>query len=410
MRAAEAWIAWRLLFSRRSLFGGSAPLAFAGLVLGVASLVAAMAVVSGFEVTLRESMSDVAGHVTVARRKADAETAAELEARIRRLEPGLVAATPFLRAQGLLAHGGRIQGVFLQGVSRESRDKVLHLDSRLQSGSLSLAPVDGLPVALVGKGIAKQHGLNPGDRVRIVVPVADTIDPERFSRKVGEFVVGGVVDLGKFEWNERFMLTDLDPLRALASVGEDGYNGLLLRFADPESARGAGFRLSQALGFAYGVSDWREANENLFEAVRLERVVIFFVIYIIVVVAAFNVASTLFVNVIRRTDEIALLKALGLSRRSLLRVFSAQGVLFGAAGLVAGTVLGWILCVGFTELQAHYQLMSGSVYKVEGIRANIRVQDWAAIAVATLGICFAAALAPAWRGARLSPVEGLRNE
>lgn len=406
---AEAWIAWKLLFSRRSLFGGSAPLAFFGLVLGVASLVAAMAVVSGFEATLRDSMSDVAGHVQLVRHGIPTETPEQLEKRVREAEPQLVAATAFLRIEALLAVKGKIQGVFLQGVGRESRDRVLHLESRLLGGSLSMEPREGLPVALVGRGIASKFDVKAGDHIRLVVPVADPLDPEKFTRKVGEFVVGGILDLGKYEFNERFIMTDLAPLQDIASVGSK-YNGLLLRFPDPEFARVAGFHLSQAFGFNFAVTDWRELNENLFEAVRLERVVIFFIIYIIVIVAAFNFASTLFVNIIRRTDEIALLKALGLSKKALLRVFSVQGVIFGAGGFAVGTGVGGILCLAFSYLQAHYQLMAGSVYKVEGLQATIRGQDLVAIAAATVGICFLAALAPAWRGARMSPVEGLRNE
>lgn len=406
---AEAWIAWRLLFSRKSLFGGSAPLSMVGLVLGVASLIASMAVVSGFEKTLRDSMSNVTGHVTIVHRSRKPEPAPEFIQRVKGLEPGLVGAAPFLRVEALLAHQGRIQGVLLQGVDRASRDQVLDLSSRLQQGTLSLEPEGDVPAALIGKGLAARYGVKPGDRLRVIVPVSEGLEPEKFSRRLGEFVVRGVLDLGKYDWNERFLLTDLAPLQQLAGTG-DRYLGLLLRFHDAEGARAAGFRLSQALGASYAVADWREMNENLFEAIRLERVVIFFVVYIIVIVAAFNIASTLFVNVIRRTDEIALLKALGMSRRSLLRVFSVQGVFFGVVGLVLGSVVGALLCAGFLYLQSHYQILAGSVYRVEGIGVTLRWSDALAIAVATLGICLFAALAPAWRGSRLSPVEGFRHE
>lgn len=395
--------------SRRSLFGGSAPLAFLGLVLGVASLVASMAVVSGFETTLRDSMSDVSGHVQVVMRPGNRNDPDEVMDRLRALEPSLVAATPFLRVEGLMVYQGKISGALLQGIDAGTRSRVLNFDSRLKAGENSLEPVDGVPAALIGKGMAARLGVKPGDRLRVVVPVSNGFDPERFSRRVGEFVVRGVLDLGKFDWNERFMVTDLGPLQDLAALGPRPH-GFLLRFPDAEGARASAFRLGQALGLEYAVTDWHELNETLLEAVKLERLVIFFVVYIIVIVAAFNIASTLFVNVIRRTDEIALLKALGLKRNALLRVFSAQGVLLGVAGFAGGSLLGWLLSVGFTELQEHYQLMSGAVYKIEGIRANLRLIDLAAIALATVGICFVAALAPAWRGSRLSPVEGLRYE
>lgn len=406
---SEAWIAWKLLFSRRSLFGGSGPLALLGLTLGVGSLVASMGVFSGFEAALSRSMSDVSGHVQVIQRGRTDESAADLEKRIRELEPSLVASAPFLRVEALLAHEGKIQGVFMQGVDSANRERVLSLESRVVEGVSTVEPEGDVPGVLVGKGIAQQFHLKPGSHLRLVIPVSDSFDPEKFSRKIGEFVVRGVVDLGKYDWNERFLLTDLAPLQKLADVGTR-YSGLLLHFPNAEVARTSSSRLGQGLGGNIMVTDWYELNANLFEAARLERVVIFLVVYIIVIMAAFNVASTLFVNVIRRTDEIALLKSLGLSRKALIRVFGAQGLFFGLAGFLAGSAVGAILCFGFTALQEHYHLMPGSVYKVEGIRAVIRMSDLGAIAFATLGICLLAALAPAWRGARLSPVEGLRYE
>ena len=406
--SAELWIAWRFLCSRTTLAGGSAPLALFGLCLGVASLVASMAVMSGFESTLQSAMSDITGHVQVIRRTHEIEPADKLEARLREGEPELKAAVQFMRVEALLARDGRLQGTFIQAVDRHHRDEVMNLQSRLIKGSLSLEPEGDLPSVLIGEGLAATFHINVGDHLKVVIPIADPVDPERFRRKIGEFVVHGILNLGKYEWNERYLLADLAPVQALAEVGTR-YQGLLLRFQDAERARQAGFRISQTLGPSYFVADWRELNENLFEAVRLERVVIFFVVFIIVIVAAFNVASTLFVNVLRRTSDIALLKALGMSTWGMLRVFSFQGLLIGAFGFLGGTALGLLLCRGFGYLQGHYHVLSGAVYRVDAIEASVRFEDLAIIAAATLSICFLATLAPAWRGARLTPTEGLRN-
>ncbi|MBX2989185.1 MAG: ABC transporter permease [Bdellovibrionaceae bacterium] len=405
---AEAWIAWKLLFSRKTFVGGSAPLSLVGLCLGVASLVAAMGVMSGFERSLQQAMSDVTGHVQVIKRTRGQDDWRELEDKIKKAEPELVSSARFLRVEALLARAGRIQGVFLQSVDADRRDQVMNLRSRLVAGSLSMEPDGDVPAVLIGRGIASKFQIKPGDRLRLVVPIADAIDPEKFRRKMGEFIVRGTVDLGKHDWNERFLLADLAPVQRLAETG-DRYQGLLLKFQDAERARESGFRLSQQLGIGYYVADWREMNEYLFEAVKLERVVIFFVVFIIVVVAAFNVASTLFVNVLRRTEDIALLKALGLSTKATLRLFSLQGLAIGVAGFIGGTALGWLICQAFTFLQGRFQLMSGAVYKLETIEASVRGSDLAVIALATIGICFVATFAPAWRGSRLTPTEGLRN-
>lgn len=389
--------------------GGSAALSFLGLALGVASLVASMGVMSGFEGTLQDAMADVRGHVQVIQRsRADADSWRTLEEKIKGHEPEMMAAARFFQAEALLAHGGQISGAILMAVDGDRRDQVLNLGGRLLEGALSTEPEGEIAGVMVGRGVARRFGLKIGDHVRVVVPISDAFDPEKFRRKVGTFIVRGVLDLGKYEWNERFLMADLKPVQDLAEVG-DRVLGMLLRFQNAERARSSAFRMSQFLGSAYHVTDWREVNQNLFEAVQIERVAIFFVVFIIVLVASFNVTSTLFVNVLRRTDDIALLKALGLRRGAILRIFSAQGILIGCLGFLGGVVIGLFLCEAFQLLQSRYQLMSGAVYKLDNVRAAVRGVDLLAIFIATVLVCFVATLAPAWRASRMNPTEGLRN-
>lgn len=405
----EAWIAWKLLFSRKTFTGGSALLSLIGLCLGVGSLVAAMAVMSGYELTLQQAMSEVRGHVQVIQRgRHQAQDWGSLEEMIRGAEPELVAAARFLQVESLFVREGQITGTVLMAIDETKRDQVLSLQKRLRDGVLSVEPEGETPGVLVGMGIAKRYNLKPGDQIRLVVPISDGYDPERFRRKVGSFIVRGILDLGKHEWNERFFLAGLRPVQELAETGDRAL-GLLLRFQDPERARASAFRLSQLLGPRFHTADWRDLNQNLFDAVKLERIVIFFVVAIIVVVASFNVTSTLFVNVLRRTDDIALLKALGLGRRSLLVIFSAQGIAIGILGFLGGTLCGFLLCQGFDLLQARFQLMSGAVYQLDSIQASVRGIDLLLIFFVTVLVCFVATLAPAWRASRLSPTEGLRN-
>lgn len=400
------WIAYRLLFSKRTLFGGSAVLSLVGLVLGVGALVASMAVMSGFESTLRSAMADVTGHVQLVKRATFQEPWQELEERIRKQEPTLLSSVRFLRTEAVLAHQGVIQGVMIQGIDEERANNVLNFSSRLVDGSLDLKGGDKTP-ALIGKRIAQRVGLKVGDVFRVVMPIPDPIDPGRFQRRIAEFQVRGILDMGKTEWNERMIITTLSAAQTLVQIG-DRYSGLLLKFKDINYARTAAFNLSQSLGPNYWVSDWRDLNENLFEAVKIERVVIFFVVLIIVVVAAFNVSSTLFVNVVQRYADIAILKALGLPQKSILKMFSVQGLLMGAVGLGLGTLFGLLLCVGFTVIQNSLGLLSGSVYRIDSIQVEVRFVDWIVIAAATMIICFVATLAPAMRGSKLNPVEGLK--
>ncbi len=409
MNKSLAWIAWRLLMSRKTLFGGSAPLSLLGLILGVAALVASMAVMSGFESTLKNAMADVSGHAQVVKRSRFPDDWKELEGRIRQAEPTLVDSSRFVFIEAVMAHAGKISGTLLQGVDTERVNKVLNFDKRIVSGSSDLSQASEIPLALIGKGLATKMNLKVGDRFRVVVPVADTVDPAKFTRRVGEFQIQGILDLGKYEWNERFILTDLGAAQRLADIG-DRYSGLLLRFQDVNYARQAAFNLSQVLGAPYWVRDWRESNENLFEAVRVERPGIFLVVLIITLVAAFNISATLFVNVVRRYKDIAILKTVGLGRNDIIKIFAFQGIFLGAIGIFFGFLFGFILCGLFAFAQSRLGLVAGEVYRLDSIELNIRWVDSLMICAATLLICFVATLAPARRGGKLNPVEGLRNE
>ncbi|MEK6774057.1 MAG: ABC transporter permease [Bdellovibrionota bacterium] len=405
----ELWLAWKMLFSRRALFGGSAPLALGGLILGVACLFVSMAVMSGFESTLRQAMADVTGHVRVVKTTRTPDPWLELEEKIRVAEPSLVSTTRFTSIEAIFASQGVISGVLIQGVDQDRYQQVLNLNSRLIEGKIQLAPAQGnsKALALIGRGLAEKLKLKPGDSFRVVVPISNAINPGVFKRRIGEFQISGILDLGKYDWNERFIMTDLKSTQDLAEIG-DKYMGLILRFADIEESRKAGFRLNYTLGRDYWIRDWRDSNENLFDAIKIERPTIFFVVFIIVMVAAFNVSSTLYVNVVQRYGDISLLKSLGVRSLDILKIFSLQGLLIGAVGIIFGSLLGLLLCWFFVWGQANLGLIQGSVYKIDGINVEIRFIDFMGICFSTLLICFVATLAPALRGARLSPVEGLK--
>ncbi|CAE79372.1 Lipoprotein releasing system transmembrane protein [Bdellovibrio bacteriovorus HD100] len=403
------WLSWRLLFSRKTMFGGSAPLALLGLVLGVAALVASMAVMSGFENTLKTAMAEVSGHAQVVKRSRFPDDWKELEERIRKAEPTLVNTSRFVFIEAVLANKGQISGVLIQGVDTQRVNEVLNFKRRVLSGTDDLNVASDVPLALVGKNLAKKMNLNVGDTFRVVVPVADSVDPSKFQRRVGAFKVQGILDLGKHDWNERFILSDLKATQDLADIG-DRYSGLLLKFQDVDHARDAAFNLSAVLGSPYWVRDWRDANENLFEAINVERPGIFFVVLVITIVAAFNVSATLFVNVVRRFKDIAILKTVGLSQKDIMKIFVCQGLFMGLVGIVLGFALGVGIAYLFEFMQGRLSLISGEVYRLENIELQIRFVDGVAICVATLVICLIATIAPARRGAKLEPVEGLRSE
>lgn len=402
------WISYRLLRSRsKSIFQGTSWSSFAGLVLGVGCLVVSMAVMSGFESTLQRSVADVTGHLRI--RKPGLETAewSEILRKIKSREPEIQASVEYAFVEGVLAYQGKLSGVLLQGVDPTKIDDVLNLRGRLIAGDFRITQ-EQIPELLIGKGLAQNFGLKPGQEFRVVFPLPADIDPSQFRRKVATFKVAGILDLGKKEFDDRLMIISLPALQKVAETKAS--SGLLLRVANIDHARQIGLSLSQILDPTFQISDWRDINENLFEAVQIERVVVFFVIFVIIMASAFNVSSALYINVVRRYPEIGVLKALGLSQKKVVEVFSLQGLMLGILGLALGIGLGLVFCVIFSWAERQYGLIPTAVYKVDHIDLRVRFWDLFWIVIATLGICFVATLAPAIKGARLSPVEGLKHD
>ena len=398
------WLARKLLFSRQVLFGGSAPLSFAGLILGVAALVVSMAVMSGYMATLKAAMTDVTAHLQIVKRGKLNENWSDFAAKLTREEPRVREMMRFGYAEAVLARKGQVSGVLFQGVDPEQLGKVLQIEKRIKKGSLNIADSN----ITVGVGLAKKYSLEVGEKIYLVVPLATPFDNSGFKRQSREFTVAGVLDFGKNDWNERLVIGNLKSLQELTEIG-DRYTGAFVRLDDADAAQASAAALSEKLGPGYSVMTWYDVNRNMFEAVVIERVVIFLVVLLIVIVAAFNISSTLYVYIRQKYSDIAILKSLGLSQNKIRMIFLSQGVIVGSLGTFIGIVIGYGLCYSFMFLQDHYALISGSVYKLDKIYTEVRLTDLLAICVTTQLICLLATYFPAYQGSRLDVIEGLKN-
>jgi lipoprotein-releasing system permease protein len=250
------WIARRLLFNRKSqLFSLSGLNALIGLVLGVSCLVVSMAVMSGFESTLQASVADVSGHIQVLIKTADAPSKEDLLLKIKEIEPTLVAGTRFNYLEAVVAHQQKLSGVVLQGLDPEDVNRVLGLEKRLTDGTLDLSENQ----AVIGQGLAQKMNLAVGDEFKAVLPLRNDLDPTQFRRKIATFKVAGILDLGKYDYNQRMILTSIETTQKLSEVGKR-FSGLLLKFERIEDARAIGAKLSKDLGPGFVIKDWREVN------------------------------------------------------------------------------------------------------------------------------------------------------
>jgi len=398
------WIAYRLLFSRQILFGGSAPLAFFGLVVGVAALVASMAVMSGYVETLKTAMTDITGDLQVVRVGKLAVDWPEFEKRIKKQEPRVESMMRFGNAEAVLAHKGQVSMVLFQGVEQNALQQVLNINKRVRQGELRL----GEEQIAIGTGLAKKNNITVGEKIYLVVPLATPFGSSGFKRQTKEFTVTAILDFSKNDWNERLVLGNLKSLQLLTEIG-DRYSGAFIKLKNHDIASEVASNLSEHLGPSFSVMTWYGVNQNIFEAVVIERAVIFFVVFLIVIIAAFNISSTLYVFILQKYSDIAILKTLGLSQKKIRIIFLSQGFIVGTLGTVFGIALGYALCFGFMFLQERYSLISGSVYKIDKIYAEIRLEDLLIICMATQLVCLAVTYFPARKGSRLEVVEGLKN-
>ena len=404
-------------FRKMILLGGSlglpAILSIVGLAIGVASLTVAMAVVSGFESTLKGALIDVFGHLLVVKTGDDPISLESATEKLKSSLPDFAGVTPFITLEAIVVGQQKLNGVIIQGVDAKTVDSVLRLRERVVRGEFVLGrttkdPAE-VPKALVGKALAKRFGLELGQQFKAVLPRPSPRDTAAFLSTVATFEVSGIIDFCKADYDERTVLTSLAEARTLGNL-KAPFTGLRVKLQDADRAPQAAIRLTRALGPTWWITDWSEGNRNLFRAIEYERIPIFLVILIMVIAASFNVASNISIGVLRRTPDIAILRALGFSKRDVASLFRTQGLLFGVLGVLAGLVLGAILAGIFVWLETTFQLLPAEVYKLNNIGVEFKLLDMSVVVITAIVICLVASLGPAARAANLDPVEGLRRE
>lgn len=399
------WLATRLLFNRKFFFGGSAPLSIFGLILGVAALIASQSVMRGFEVSLKNAMIDITADIQIVKRGKLIDDWASFSEKLKKNNPEILKMAKFAYAEAVLAREGRVSGVLVQGMDSEDLASTLNITQRLKSGRL---PINTHEIS-IGVGLARKFNIQVGDKVYLAVPLSTPFEGQSFRRQSGEFVISGIADLGKNDWNDRLILANLKDLQNLIEIG-DRYTGAFIKIKNSNDATKLSLKILDQFGPRYSVMNWFDVNRNLFEAVALEKIVIFFVVFLIVIVAAFNISSTLYVLIRQRYKDISVLKTMGLAAKSVRRLFVIQGFIVGTVGSLLGFALGLVLCAGFMFLQKHFSLISGSVYKIDRIDVNVSGLDFVIIYIATMTACLLAAYYPAQKGASLQIVEGLKEE
>jgi lipoprotein-releasing system permease protein len=392
-----------------------------GVALGVMALIVVIAVMSGFGKDLRDKILGTNSHIVVTNisRTGMVDYEGIIE-KIIKVE-GVNAAAPFILNQVMLTYGGNAVGVVVRGIDSDREAGVSDLEKNLVQGNLKMLASPGKPSGkshragiILGKELARRLGVHPDDAVSMVSP-ASRITPMGLIPKIKLFQVVGLFESGMFEYDSNLAFISIHSAQKFFSM-KGKVSGIEIRVKDIEQADQVAEVIQDNLGFPYYTRDWKRMNKNLFSALRLEKIVMFIILILIILVAAFNIVSTLFMVVMEKTKEIAILKSMGASRSSIMKIFSFQGLIIGVTGTMIGCLGGFTIVPNLNEIVGFFESLFGftafpsDVYYLDKLPSEIQYFDSFLIIIFSILICFLASLYPAWRASRLDPVEGLRYE
>jgi lipoprotein-releasing system permease protein len=407
-----------LLAKRRQTFISLITLiSIAGVAVGVTALIVVLAVMNGFQEDLRTRILGITSHIVVGSFNGAISDYRNINAEIEQ-EPGVVAATPFIYTQVMISSGKNVSGAVLRGIDPQTAFRVINIQDNMIRGSLGdlrpPQPSEGTgdasgaaqPGIILGSELANNLGVRQGEWVTVISP-SGRLTPMGQVPKSKLFQVVGIIQAGMYEYDSTLAYINMEIAQQFLGTG-DSVTGIEVKVKDIYKARQVADALRSRLKQSFWVRDWMQMNQNLFSALKLEKVVMFIILTLIILVAAFNIVSSLIMLVMEKTRDIAIMKAMGATTASIRKIFVLEGFLIGVSGTILGLLGGFGLCTLLKKYQ--FVELPRDVYFLSTLPVNMEAADVGLIALSAILISLTATLYPSRKAAKLEPSEALRYE
>lgn len=383
-----------------------------GIALGVWALITVLSVMNGFHNDLRDRILAVASHATVSGYNGSLSDWDIADAEVKQ-HPEVAASAPYIMGQGMASKGGVVTGAVIRGIDPEREGAVSKVMDKVVQGDAGLLKAGNFGV-VIGDGMATQLNVGLGDKLTLVAPKG-RVTPAGLLPRMKRFTVVGIFSLGMYEYDASLVLINIEDAAVFLSTGDD-ISGVRLALTDIDNAPQVRRDLITLTGGNLRVRDWTQEHATFFGALKVEKRVMFIILTLIIMVAAFNIVSTLVMLVTDKQADIAILRTLGLAPGGIMKVFMVQGTIIGVIGTLLGAALGVITALNIESIvtvieQAFgIQFFPADVYIISGFPSEMKVSDVLRVILLSLGLSFLATLYPAWRASRLEPAEALRYE
>lgn len=406
----EFFVARRYLFSHRkqAFIYVISLMSIIGVALGVAALVVVLGVYNGLTTDMRDKILGANAHGIVLSYIPDAfGKNPGLREEILRT-PGVTGATPFIYTEVMLSSGDGVKGLMLRGVDPRTAPGVLSMLKAIKKGSINgLETGDGTPGIIIGEELAKHIGLGMGSRVNLLSPSGEKTTAG-FQPRIRPFEVAGIFKTGMYEYDSSLAFVTLDAARELLGLDPGFLSGIEITVDDVYRADEITKELTDNIGNPFYARSWMDMNANLFAALKLEKIGMFILLIMVVLIGSFSIVATLVMLVMEKTRDIAVMMSMGATRKMIRRIFMYQGTIIGFVGTMLGYALG--LTVGYLLKRYQFIKLPENVYTLDHLPIIITVPDVLIIGGAAMLLCFLSTLYPARQASRLKPADALRYE